>query len=267
MPPKKKNYTFVLKDINTEKIENTYSINTNLLKEVPPLPVEITKISDLVVDKNTTDISFFDESKRIHKCSISMIDFYSLEELKQHQLYDCFWCKSSIPLNIKCIGCPIKYQPNQLIKQYHSEISKDKYIIKENIISSSDNIIDDIIDDNKQIKYNTVMKDYYITDGIFCSFNCCKAYIIDNRYNCLYDRSDTLLLKMYNDLYNTSLTIIEPAPHWRKLKKYGGDLTIDEFRNTFNKVIYKDHGIIQNFSRKTKEFKSIGFLYEETLKF
>ena len=54
-----------------------------------------------------------------------------------------------------------------------------------------------------------------------------------------------LLLKMYNDIYqHTTIPYIEEAPHWRKLKEYGGDLSIDEFRDSFNKIEYKNHGFI-----------------------
>ena len=42
--------------------------------------------------------------------------------------------------------------------------------------------------------------EYYETDGIFCSFNCCQSYINDNKHIRLYDNSHMLLLKMYNDL-------------------------------------------------------------------
>ena len=75
--------------------------------------------------------------------------------------------------------------------------------------------------------------------------------------------SEMLLLKMYNDIYPSAIPFIEEAPHWRKLQHYGGDLNIDQFRSSFNKIEYKDHGMIFDIPK----FKSLGCLFEEKLKF
>ena len=78
----------------------------------------------------------------------------------------------------------------------------------------------------------------------------------------MYNISEMLLLKMYNDIHQVQTPYnIEEAPHWRKLKEYGGDLSIDEFRDSFNKIEYKNHGFI------VPKFKSLGILFEEKLKF
>jgi hypothetical protein len=89
------------------------------------------------------------------------------------------------------------------------------------------------------------------------------AYISDNKNNSIYDISEMLLLKMYHDIYPTKVVSIDEAPHWRKLKESGGDLTIEEFRDSFNKIEYKNHGYITNIPT----FKSMGVLFEEKLKF
>ena len=56
---------------------------------------------------------------------------------------------------------------------------------------------------------------------------------------------------------------ISPAPHWRMLKEYGGNLDIKKFRDQFNKVDYEEHGV----TNEIPKFKSIGRMYEEKLKF
>ena len=43
---------------------------------------------------------------------------------------------------------------------------------------------------------------YYETDGCFCSFNCCLAFINDNVHNAMYSSSKHLLMKMYYDIFN-----------------------------------------------------------------
>ena len=256
-------YMFILKNVNTEIVDKRFGISiiSNINSTVDKIPQKTTKISDLSINKKNSDvISFLDEAKKPHKCSISMIDFYTNNEFNNDRnKYDCFWCRNSIPNNIIAIGCPVKYIPSQAVKSYYSEISKDKYIIKENITNKRQVTIED----SNDTRLDIIDRNYYITDGIFCSFNCCMAYITENKYNSLYNMSEMLLLKMYNDINPSTIPYIEDAPHWRKLKKYGGDLTIEEFRSSFNKIEYKDHGIIFEIPR----FKSLGHLFEEKLKF
>ena len=89
------------------------------------------------------------------------------------------------------------------------------------------------------------------------------AYIDNNKHNSMYDMSECLLLKMYHDTYPSKVTSIDKAPKWRTLKQYGGDLTIDQFRDSFNKIDYDGYGYVSC----VPNFKSIGVLYEEKLKF
>ena len=158
------------------------------------------------------------------------------------------------------IGCPIKYISSNAIKSYYSEVSKDNYIIKENITRIKRQKYDDNPDTNIQLE----KKEFYLTDGIFCSFNCCKAFIKDNKHNTLYNKSDTLLSKLYTDITRVkNSVIINPAPHWRLLSEYGGNMTINQFRENFNKADYEYHGIY----RKQDLFKPIGMLFEEKINF
>ena len=45
------------------------------------------------------------------------------------------------------------------------------------------------------------------------------------------------LNKIHNDLFEKSDKIIE-APSWRLLQKFGGNLNIQDFRDSFNKIEY-----------------------------
>jgi hypothetical protein len=263
MPKKPINkYIFSLIGVNIEKIDQKYGIGiSSNFTENNNIPKNSTKITDLDTIKKTPDIvSFLDESKRIHKCSISMIDYSSNEEISTKK-YKCFWDKNFMPDGVQPIGCPIKYVASRAIKTYYSEISKDKYTISEQITDKRYNDLENR--DDKRITLDK--KDYYETDGIFCSFNCCMAYIDapENKHNPLYRYSETLLLKMYNKLVSSdtkyNVPEILPAPHWRLLEEFGGHLTIEQFRETFNKVEYKDHGLIT--------CKSIGKIYEDNIKF
>jgi hypothetical protein len=253
-------YSFTLKGVNIKKVEERFGIkpkyNINSITEEHDVK-NTTNISELKENKNVSKIlSFTDESKKSHKCSISMIDFNTNKELTNSSIYECFWDRNKIPSDVLPIGCPIKYVPSQSVMSYYSEITKDLYTIKDNITTKTRN----------EIETKIIHKNYYVTDGIFCSFNCCMSYIEDNKRDSVYNMSSMLLLKMYRDIYPSRLISIEVAPHWRKLIQYGGDLNIDQFRNSFNKIEYENHGCSTN-NINLPSFVSRGLLFEEKLKF
>ena len=260
-----KRYLFTLTDINTEKIDQRFGItvvsNINMITDEPPN--NTTKISDLTTNRNTPEIiSFIDEAKKPHKCTISMVDFETQRKFSSEGYsngYDCFWCRNQIPSHVIGIGCPIKFVSSQAVKTYYSEISKDTYTIKESITPNRKKKIEEFGDGRLVIHE----KDYYLTDGIFCSFNCCMAYISENREKSMYSMSEMLLLKMYNNIYPDKIPCIQEAPHWRLLKQSGGHLTIKQFRESFSKIEYQEHGSV-NIDPKCK---SLGTLFEEKLKF
>jgi hypothetical protein len=259
-------YIFFLKNINSDKIDSRYGITiiSNINDTDTKQPTNTTNIEDLSNSINTPEIiSFFDESKREHKCNISMIDFDTRINIRSLS-YNCFWCRSPIPSDIIAIGCPIKYIPSQTTKKYYSEISKDTYVIKENITTHKSKLIKNFSDNRLSI----IEHDYYLTDGSFCSFNCSMAYIHENKIHSKYSLSQMLLLKMYSDMYGTkgnydNNIIIEKAPSWKLLKQYGGHITIEKFRESFNKIEYIDHGLITSIPK----CKSIGTLFEQMIKF
>jgi len=262
-PRKTNKYVFTLKNVNIEQVDKKFNITITSNIENSLQPTNTTKLSDLSHDKSLDIVSFLDETKRTYHCNVSMIDWETGENiLKSSGGYNCFWCRH--PFETAPIGCPLKYVANNVIKNYYSEITKDKYTIKEKIARSKGDI--------KEKGITIENKAYYSSDGIFCSFNCCKAFIKDNKHNQIYNFSENLLVKLYFDMnmpkdknlkeeYNSIL--IESAPHWRLLKEYGGYLTIDKFREKFNKVVYKCHGVID----PEPIFKPTAFVFEETIKF
>jgi hypothetical protein len=253
-----KRYIFSLVGVNIEKTEEKYGIsNTTATGNDSVAPENTTKIDDLDNIKQTPDIiSFLDESKRLRKCTVSMIDHKGIC-LKGTCKYKCFWDKNYLPTNISPLACPIRYISNRGIKTYPSEISKDTYRISEQITRQRTRELVERKDPRITIERNN----YYETDGIFCSFNCMFAFIEDpeNKSNPLYRNSRMLALEMYKDIYGDSVDEIMLAPHWRNLSEFGGTMTIEKFRDTFNKVEYVDQGMINCVS--------IGRLYEARIKF
>jgi hypothetical protein len=270
---KSKKYIFTLhKNINTEKVDQKYGItivsNISVVDDnLPENSTKLTELPELNNDASLDVISFLDETKRIYQCNISMIDFKNGQNVK-YLKYNCFWCRNKF--DSSPIGCPIQYISKKAIKNYYSEVSKDNYIIKENItkqrcelLNSESNFVFLPVKSSHNSSIDINQNEYYETDGIFCSFNCCKAFIKDNKHNKLYEFSDLLLAKLYQDMFNINNIVINPSPHWRLLQEYGGHLTIAQFRDNFNKTKFDTHGFIRN----TDVFKPIASLYEEKLNF
>ena len=254
---KKQEYVFIL-DIPIDYTLKKYGIDcSNIITESNTIPEQATDIKDLsCMNPDKEFLSFVDESKTTINCCISMIKLDDLSPVIDSK-YNCFWCRHSIPAKIIPIGCPIKYISNQAVKTYYSEISKDRYIIKENISEQMTKKIEN--DDRLMVLKNG----YFLTDGSFCSFNCCMAFINDNKKHTMYNDSKSLLLKLYKHIHNKYIDKIEPAHHWRQLKEYGGKLSIEKFRDNFNKVKYVQHGkrII------LPKLASVGLLFEEQIRF
>ena len=70
---------------------------------------------------------------------------------------------------------------------------------------------------------------------------------------------------MYKDIFKVKSINIKQAPHWRLLDKFGGPLSIQDFRKSFNSIQYNDiddyimrappSRMIENFTRKRLNFK------------
>lgn len=135
----------------------------------------------------------------------------------------CFWCRHLIPEDLASISCPLKYAP---IYSKYSVKGDKKYI--------------STIDPTEPGCFHS--------DGLFCSFNCCLAYALDNKHLAEFAHSRWLVNKMYIDYIlstNPSFTLedvktLKPAPSWRLLESYGGSMSIAEYRASFNTIYYND---------------------------
>ena len=251
-------YVFQLTDIDVNKICRKYGLVDGVSDEdttPDPLPSNTTLLADLNQDRVIPNsLSFLDELKKPHKCMVSFIDSHSEYEIG-HLESKCFWCRHSF--TNPAVGCPISYVPARVVRRHESAVSREVYTIKENVTSR-------VAARLANERDSPWLEDtaHYITDGVFCSFNCCQAYINDNKHNSLYDESTTLLARIYNKALSKTNVKVSPAPSWRLLTDYGGELSIDKFRESLNKVDYIHHGECTNLS-----FRPMGTLYEQKLKF
>jgi hypothetical protein len=240
-------FNFTLKGIDHKNIIERYSLS--IAKDEKSSGV--TKISELNSKKDAN--SFIDDIKTDKKYIITMLDYLSNQQLPKKTDLHCWWCRH--PFDTVPVGCPLKYVPTQIEKKYYSEIHKENYTILHNISSLTISKLN--------IPKDSTTGNYYETDGIFCSFNCCLSFIQDNGKNPIYVQSRTLLGKIYTELYDTPPLPpydIKPAPHWRLLKQYGGNMTIQDFKDNFSKII-ESLGSIREFPK----LKPVGWVYGKKL--
>lgn len=270
-----KNVYIYLKGIDPEKIDEQYQFDeyfknttTILSKECELTSFKVvtegtkTRIADITstMKEDAQYFSFLDESKRDHHCVVTMKSFLSKNTYPQETSHHCFWCRH--PFSFRPIGCPIQYVPHRILSSYHSDITRDEYTLRENISPSQ---LEYVKTNNETLaNQDTYLekRDYFLMDGIFCSFNCCLAFIHDNSKNPLYVHSEMFLLNIYSQLFGKDARVLEPAPSWRLLKDYGGHVSIEEFRCNFYRIDYRDvHNVILPFP----ECKSVGLLFEKRI--
>jgi hypothetical protein len=140
------------------------------------------------------------------------------------------------------IFCPLTYRPKQVAKVSQSEVkikgsdsTINNFVIKENIPKNKD--VSSLMIGKQLIEITDA---YYEVDGVFCSPECCLAFIYDEKSKVggsKYSDSERLLHFM---LGLTSK--IQPANSFRLLKEYGGNLTIDQFRQSNKSIKYEYYG-------------------------
>ena len=262
--PVHKKRTFTLKNVDLKVTNAKYGlvIISNIEKETPN-STKTTKITDLFTNDVEMSISFLDENKKNYKCSVSMIDWSRHKTLPDVTSIKCFWCKHSF--GTKPIGCPISFCNSMIEKSYTSHITKDKYFMKENIGTKKLEMTKELSD----IEIIPIKKDYYLTDGCFCSFNCCLAFIKDHNHDLFYKDSQSLLHSMYYQMIGKKAGKLLAAPHWRLLTDFGGNLTIQEYRQSFNVIDYEFmftvRDIGQNSNSEIKEMRTISHVYKESV--
>lgn len=74
-------------------------------------------------------------------------------------------------------------------------------------------------------KYSAKLDSFNVV-GIFCSWSCAKAYALSTKYSL----PSCELLALMRTKVNGKFLFIKPAPNKSKLKMFGGDMTIEEFR-------------------------------------
>ena len=109
--------------------------------------------------------------------------------------------------------------------------------MKENLTK---NKLEQVLSNKLSVDVKPIETEHYITDGIFCSFNCVIAFINDNSKDPFYNESKMLTYTMYKEIMGKNVSKIKASPHWRLLKAFGGPLLIEDYRKTFNLFEYEE---------------------------
>lgn len=81
-------------------------------------------------------------------------------------------------------------------------------------------------------------KRVFETEGLFCSFNCMLSYLnSQNKTELKYRLAYSLIILMFQDIFNYFPTGLVESPDWRVLKDFGGNLTIDEYRMSIGDIV------------------------------
>ena len=224
--------TITLKGINLYELTEQYNLKENVVeREEPALKQQNFTIVD---EQAVKKISKFKEKNMVTKKPVSDITNLTsnLEKLgisnKELLTLETF-IKDDVGKEIKML----KYGTNEYI-------TKD---CKGNCWWCRHQVPDDWHPLGLPIKRTA--PDVYSCEGIFCSFNCIMSYIHTFPEGMRYKETPMLVSQMYRRVYNKDVKLdkIVDAPSWKNLREYGGKLTIEEFRSTFNKLKFIERKI------------------------
>lgn len=187
-------------------------------------------ISDLLHERSKRVLYFLDTRKIQHKLWGIMIDVTENGPLPVTTSKPCWWCHHTF--YTMPIGCPLRYH------SHPTTISGGAANASAGIGPSlfQKRFEEKLISANYDI---TSGSDFFETEGYFCSFPCCKAYITYQKNSIKYKDSNSLLSLLYRTFYKREADFPE-APSWKLLKEYGGHLTIEEFRATFGQLEFSE---------------------------
>lgn len=205
----KTRYTFVLKNVRVSEAPIQKSVSKKLE------PVITYESSDVEESTAISDVPCSVQEKR--RLITTMYDVQRCVMMPLATDIPCWWCRHEFPT--RPLGAPVVYHPN----------------------SADDPKMRSAIDDYfREMNIQSNANDYFETKGVFCSVPCMKAYVIkefnsDGLKNCL-----TLITLLHSKLGGSKVCPNIPrAPDWRLIDRYGGSLTIEQFRNAHPRFSYR----------------------------
>lgn len=169
--------------------------------------------------KSKRSIMFLDPHKGQVKFWGIMIDMTANGPLPRYTPKPCWWCRNKFSYHP--IGCPVRYNN-------HKDKGLDKERIEERIAELNISLENG--------------NDFFETEGIFCTFPCVKAYILDQiskTKSPKYKKALTLLTLLYLKLVGVVITI-PAAASWKLTTDWGGHMSPHEFRASTGLLEYTE---------------------------
>lgn len=239
----KSRFTFVL-SISPFQIDQKYGFNFHTKGSNPQ---GTTLVKDIYDDESTV-VTLYDANKRPKRYSVALKNMIKNACLPDKTLTRCWWCHQTFANSP--IGCPIRYVNSILQHKYYSHHLKS-FVVQNIPLTQEDEIVwrqklssppgeGEIseIGEEERKDYNLISNNYYIVDGIMCSFNCALAYALDKAPNVTYKNSEALIYEMYMYLTGKRANKIIPSGPFTLLQDYDGPYSREEYRSRFNLDTY-----------------------------
>jgi hypothetical protein len=258
----KSKYTFVLA-ISTFQVDQIYGFNFHSRGQNPQ---GTTLVKDIYDDESNI-VTLYDANKKSKRYNVALKSMIKNACLPNKTLTRCWWCHQTFATSP--LGCPIRYVASILQHKYYSPILKS-YVVQNTNITYADEVVwkqkisvqvglkkrlEDLqarpsLDDQEREEltilrtkvtgdeYNIISNNYFVCDGIMCSFNCCLAYALDKTGNRMYHNSEALVYDMYLYLVGKRALKIIPSGPFTLLQDYDGPYSREEYRERFNTDTY-----------------------------
>jgi hypothetical protein len=210
-------YKFLLK-VDPVKTDRDYKVIENSRNRFSSFDPMATKIEDL----GLTDVSHHShcpsfEMKEYNVSFFHLRNIVDKKKLPEKTDICCWHCTE--PFTTRPIGFPVKYVPSFYLSTFRSDKDDAQPVVYRH----------DVMEKSGDIKEDVVMRDYFETEGMFCDFPCMIAYGAQRMNRIEYNGSRMLIRRLYKRLYGKEL-VWRCAPDIRLLKKFGGHLSIEDFR-------------------------------------
>jgi hypothetical protein len=263
---KKVDTTFVLKGINPTSLDRNYGLNeiqkTIEKNDKPKANLSLPENISFGKRKNLPEKNMQNITTQLETLGISTVPkeiikttlpsntslkfniVTTFDKNKDVRKIKCFHCKHYVPETDLPLSLPIKYYPKtRYTVQRHCALINtkiEKNSENENMILFKETYTDKQYE-KLQNKEN-ISEEYFNCEGVFCSFNCMSSYCREQNINNIkYRESFMLILMMYKKFFGKIPYKLQDAPSWKLLEEFGGHLTIEEFRKSFQTVKYTDN--------------------------
>ena len=281
---------FTLKDINQSALDKSYVLS-EIAKKCAPKPIKKDDITDITTSleklgistakKQTSETIYWGEYYEINMFCTNENGSKPLEEISKNR--KCTNCHQLPPKGSLMIIVPYKYVSSyiedyvyapeciNIVKNINVDLSKeDKAKTKKHDPKTAPKVNyfrKDVLESKQQnYQEKLVEKDYFEGTELVCSFPCCLARGIElSASDSKYRNVRMYINWMYKKIFGKLPTNLKPAPHFTSQIEYGGNYTLEEYRNNFNFINIDDSNQTYCIANKIMNINSKIFVQTKRL--